>query len=116
MIYYSENERPDILLAKDRQEGIKRDNFYLQQTRSFGIPSPEPSSDSWLNVDSLCQKIEAAIDLGRNSIDCSNWVEALPSAQKIEEICDEAELILGLEIDFESRINFNNHNLLIYWE
>ena len=115
--FYPEGERPDILLAKDRQEGIRRDNYYRDQMRSLDILPPQPSSDSWLNADSLREKIEEAIDCNRNSIDCTDWVESLPSEEEIEVMCDEVAIILGLTtIDFESNINLNTRNLLIYWE
>ena len=116
MAFYPEGEHPDILLAKNRQEGIRQDNYYRDQMRSLDIQIATASSDSWLNADSLRRKIEDAINSGYDSIDCTDWVSSLPDAEEIQELCDEVGIILGLKIDIESNINLNTHNLLIYWE
>lgn len=112
LIFQPEGERPDILLENDRQQGTLRDNYYRQLGRY--VPSPEPSLDGWLNEKYLGEKIKEAINSDQISIDLSDWVSELPSIERIEEICHEVELQLGLSIDFETSINGTTRNLLIY--
>lgn len=44
-MYNYENETPEKQLEKDRQEGIKTDNYWRNMSKSFNLPSPEYSEE-----------------------------------------------------------------------
>ena len=109
-------DRPDLLLARDRSEGTIRDNWSARFHQS--LPIQEPTEDSWLDAKSLKVRVVESIADGRDCVGISDYIERLPSTDLLEEICQSVGLTLGLSIDFEDRASpgADKRDLVFWWE
>lgn len=94
-------DRRDMRLARDRDEGIIRDNLSAEFHRS--IPIQKAINDSWLDAKNLKARIAEAIADGKDSVAIPDYIKRLSSLENLEAICEKLALSLGLSLDFEDR-------------
>lgn len=115
LAFGSNEDRPDLLLADDRAQQTIRENVYAYQNRE--ILQQEPVENSWLDKLNLKAKIEAVIE-NQCSLSISDFIERLPSNEKIDEICESVELSLGLSLEWEdiAAPGSDKRDLVFSWE
>lgn len=81
-------------------------------------PQQKPALNSWLNEDNLEIEIEEAMTKQKNGLCITNWVDTLPSNEKLDEICKEVGLRLELSLQWkdEAAPGSDKRDLIFFWE
>ena len=102
-------------LAKDRDRGTITDNYWDNFNKP--LPQQEPSKNSYFCAEWVIKQIKEMPPPEKDFFCLSDFIEHLPSLEKVRDIIDAVEIQLGIIIEVEkiSTDNSDKLNLLISW-